>query len=235
MDLVDPAGCTGVPLLPGEREQRSPAVPQGWTVSPSGGVAYTNLFIGWGFAILTGVDDSKTTYTAAAGGGMIPPPGVDGILASDGGNPATWTLTASDGQVYTFDTSGNLSSVRRVADDAHSAALTFAWTGTPSRLTTITDPVSGRHMDLTYQGGACPTPPSGFDGAPPQSMLCKVAYWDGTESDVFYVNGQLARFQDSGGVTTDYAYSNGKITKVRDPLAADAVAAATRANDDTTR
>ncbi|MBW3616043.1 MAG: hypothetical protein KY439_12165, partial [Actinobacteria bacterium] len=62
-----------------------------------------------------------------------------------------------------------------------------------------------------------------------------MSYWDGTHTKLWYVAGQLARLEDPGGEITDFAYASGRLTKVRDPLAADAVAAGVAPNDDTTR
>jgi RHS repeat-associated protein len=209
----------------------------GWRLDPGTAARYTNVWVSWGFALVTAADGSVHTYTQQSDGGYLPPPGEDGILASDGASPAQYSLTANDGRVYVFDPiTGNLASVRNSGDDVHAAAMTFSWSGDPQRLTSVTDPVSSRHMDMTYQGtGTCPTAPSGFDAAPPPTMLCKIAYWDGTQTNLFYVSGQLARIEDPGGTITDFAYTSGLLSKIRDPLAADAVAAGTRANDDTTR
>src|SRR5207302_662332 len=62
-----------------------------------------------------------------------------------------------------------------------------------------------------------------------------VNYWDGTQTKLWYVAGQLGRLEDPGGEVTDFAYAAGLLTKVRDPLQADAVAATVAPDDDTTR
>jgi hypothetical protein len=36
-------------------------------------------------------------------------------------------------------------------------------------------------------------------------MLCSVNYWDGTDTKLWYVAGQLARLVDPGGELTDFA------------------------------
>lgn len=147
------------------------------------------------------------------------------------------TLHDEGGVTYVFDGSGRLASATSAVDDRRPAAATYTWSGTPSRLEAIGDPVSGRSVALRYGGDpACPsqTPP-GFDGLAPPGMLCEVAFWDGTSSKVWYVAGQLGRLEDPGGEVTDFAYSAGRLSKVRDPLAADAVAAGVAPDDDTTR
>lgn len=55
-------------------------------------------------------------------------------------------------------------------------------------------------------------------------MLCGVDYWDGTQTKLLYKNAQLARIDDPGPAVTEFKYSDGRLTGVRTPLAADAVA-----------
>jgi YD repeat-containing protein len=68
-------------------------------------------------------------------------------------------------------------------------------------------------------------------------MLCKVLYWDGRESDIFYnANGQVGELLDPGNAVTQFWYdSSGRLSKVRSPLSADAVADGISADDDTSR
>lgn len=105
--------------------------------------------------------------------------------------------------------------------------------GSASRLTAIVDPVSGQTVTLTYNGDAlCPDPPAGFDGPAPEAMLCQVTYPDNTATKVFYRNKLLARIEDPGGAVTDFGYDiGGRLIRIRDPLAADAVAAGVAADD----
>lgn len=174
---------------------------------------------------------------ARSGEAWTPPTGERSTLTS--GPSGGYTLI-SDAVVYEFGSDGRLLSATAGASAA-SPQLTYTSTTaagvTYQRLTSVTDPVSSRSMTLAYNltGTTCPTAPSGFDAAPPTGMLCKAAYWDGTETDYFYVSGQLARIVDPGGSTTDYAYNGGVLTKVRDPLAYDAVSAGVRSNTDATR
>ena len=39
-------------------------------------------------------------------------------------------------------------------------------------------------------------------------MLCKISYWDGTETDLWYISGQLRSIQNPGNDTTLYAYES---------------------------
>jgi RHS repeat-associated protein len=167
------------------------------------------------------------------GTGFSPPPGEDGILATDAGT-GNLVLHDVDGMVYTFRSDGKLERAVSGVDDLNPSAPAYVWSGTPPRLTTITDPVSERQIDLAYGGGDCPSPPAGgFDSSPPAGVLCRIVYWDDSQTHLFYSSGQLARIQDPGGEITDFAYSGGRLTQVRDSLAADAIAAGQRADDAT--
>lgn len=70
-------------------------------------------------------------------------------------------------------------------------------------------------------------------------MLCAVSYADfsaGTVQIRYNANGQIARIDEPGSEITDFGYDgNGRINAVRDPIAADAVAATVRADNNTTR
>src|SRR5919108_414867 len=165
------------------------------------------------------------------GTGFSPPPGEDGILATDAGT-GNLVLHDVDGMVYTFRSDGKLERAVSGVDDLNPGAPSYLWSGSPVRLQNITDPVSGRQIELAYGGGDCPSPPGGgFDGSPPAGVLCRIVYWDGTQTHLFYASGQLARIQDPGGEITDFAYAGGRLTQVRDALAADAIAAGQRADD----
>ena len=213
-------------------------VPQGWSVSADldGELAYTSARISDKSVILT--DDSGAAHTFTwTGSGYAPPPDEDGVLAKD----ATGKLIyhGDDGVTYVFNPDGTLASASQASDDASRASATYTYSGTPVRLRSIADPVSGRSVTLRYGGdAACPSPaPPGFS-APPANMVCSVAYWDGTSTKLWYSAGQLARIEDPGGEVTDFAYAGGRLIKMRDPLAADAVAATSTTgvpDDDTSR
>ena len=208
----------------------SPPIPQGWTLSADldgSGAAYTTAQIADQTVVLTDATGAKHTYTKRSTGGYAPPDGEDGILGLD----TTGRVTLTEGEdVYVFRPDGKLDTMANVADSRKPAALRNIYDGTPSRLRKITDPVSGREHVLYYNRsgdtcyGGAPVP-AGFDTAPPAQMLCRIAYWDGTETRLWYVGGQLARIEDPGSELTDYAYyPQGLLSGVRDSRAADWVA-----------
>ena len=216
------------------------ALSPGWTVNADvdGAIAYQSINTSATTAVLR-QSDGGTESWSWSGSGWRPPPGDDGSLVGVPGGEML--LTDGDGQIYTFNIDGTLRSVVSALDDKKPAAATYTWAGNPPRLTSITDPVSARAITLTYKtpgSNNCPNGSSlGFDAQPPENMLCKADYsaFGSGETKLFYSAGQLARLEDPGGEVTDFAYTGGKLVTVRDPLAADAVAAGVRSNDDTTR
>lgn len=208
----------------------SPPLPQGWTLSADldgSSATYTSAQIADQTIVLTDASGAKHTYTKKSTGGYAAPEGEDGILGLD--TTGRITLTEAE-SVYVFRADGTLETLANVADSRKPAALRDVYDGTPSRLRNITDPVSGREHTLHYNrsGDTCygTTPvPSGFDALPPAQMLCRIRYWDDTETRLWYVDGQLARIEDPGSELTDYSYyGQGPLSGVRDSLAADWVA-----------
>jgi YD repeat-containing protein len=160
------------------------------------------------------------------------------LVANPGGG-----YTATDpGMTSSFDAAGHLVAVATGTDSTDLASASFVWAppsgaapGTPTRLTKIIDSASGGTvMTFHYSGdAACPTPPSGFDAAPPLGMVCSISYWsknpsNGTQAStsLFYANGQLSAVVNPGGETTDFGYdSSGMLDAVRNPAQADWAAA----------
>ncbi len=231
---------------------RGPAVPPD-TIVPSSWLdpGTESLSAGWDLGTGAGelsylsarVNDNSVTLIGPFGDtheyklngtGYTPPPGEDGVLATDA-STGNLVLHDVDGSVYTFRKDGTLARAVQSSDGTNTAAPEFVWSGTPARVTTIRDAASGREVILEYGGGDCPAEPggAGFDDDQPGGMLCRVRYWDGTQTHLFYVAAQLARIVDPGGETTDFGYTGGRLTAVRDSLAADAVADGQRANDAT--
>ncbi|MCO7219495.1 PA14 domain-containing protein [Klenkia sp. PcliD-1-E] len=213
----------------------SPALPQGWTLSADldgSGAVYTDALIADQTVVLTDASGAKHTWTKT-NGSYAPPADETGVLSIDSGGRVTLT---EGGQVYTFRTDGKLDTLTSTLDSRKPAALQNVYSGTPSRLSQIVDPVSGRSATLTYNrsGENCyngANIPSGFDATPPGRMLCRITYWDGTETRYWYSNGRLARVENPGGAVTDYAYdANGLLTGARDALGADWVASNPSAN-----
>jgi RHS repeat-associated protein len=203
----------------------APPVPTGWSFT--GGQTQAE------FVSAHANDDTITLsdgvghqfeFVASATGGWTPAfPGHDVLSVADDG---TISVLADDGRTYTFTNAGNLQSITSADSDLNPTSTIYTWTGNPTRLTSLTDPVSGRSVTLRYGGDAsCPTgAPSGFDAAAPAGMLCDVELWDGTVTKFWYVNGELGRVENPGSSITDFAYTGGLLTGVRDPLASDAVA-----------
>ena len=150
------------------------------------------------------------------------PPGNHDLMNTDGNGHLQ--LATADNQLYTFNPDGSLASMTTVNDDLHPAALQYTYSGTPALLRSITDPVSGRSVSLSYGGdSACPS----ASPAAPGGMLCKIAYWDGTATTFGYNgNGQIASATSPGNQTTLLGYdSDNRLADIRDGLAADYVAA----------
>ncbi|MGI8685144.1 MAG: RHS repeat-associated core domain-containing protein [Acidimicrobiales bacterium] len=209
---------------------------KGWSMSAGvgGDSGYAAARGAGASATLTDASGRAHTYTSA-GSGFAPPAGEEGVLTR--GATGALSLHDADGTTYGFDGAGRLSWTTSSADDGSPAAPVYAWAGTPVRLRSLTDPVSGRQITLNYGSDAgCPAVPAGFSVTAPAGMLCGAKYWDGTETKLFYVSGSLARIEDPGSQVTDFAYdTTGRLVQVRDPLVADAVAAGVAAGDDTTR
>lgn len=222
------------------------SLPARWHLSAAGAseLAYSKAVLSEAELVLHEPDGAVHKYAKQADGTTWKPTNVDDdIVTSYVDNGARFiSVEADDGITYTFDSTGRLIRAISSLDDKATAAPQYGYDTTSGRLTTITDPLSGRVLTLTYApttGGAGSCPTTGFS-TPPAGMLCKLSYPDGTITSVFYnANGQLARIEDPGAERTDFAYDgSGRLNKVRDPAAADVVVAPSpynRADDDTTR
>lgn len=224
-------------------------VPSGWGlgVDPDGSATYTHLTANQNNAILTDSSGDTHDYTWTTGSGYSPPTNEYGHLIRN--IDGTFTLQDSDGKTYVFDSTGNLTSMTNPVDDQHPAALQYTYgaiNGTgPTAIQQITDGVtSSRYAKVYYSGASqCGTIPSGF-GTTPTNMLCAVQTNDGRTTYFYYdTNGNLARIARPGNDSTDYQYQavlnsanqtiGYQMTGVRNSLANDALAAGTRANDNT--
>ncbi|RLK62005.1 PA14 domain-containing protein [Actinokineospora cianjurensis] len=207
----------------------SPALPKGWTLSADldgSGSTYTEAKVVDQTIVVTDATGAKHTWTKKSAGGYAPPEDEEGTLGLDNTGRVTLTQGAD---VFVFRTDGKLDTQSNVADSRKPAALQNLYNGTPSRLVQIKDPVSNRLHQLYYNrpgedcyGGA--SVPSGADSLPPAQMLCRIVYWDGSTSRLWYKAGQLFRIEDPGSEITDYSYTNGVLTGTRSSLAADWVA-----------
>jgi len=221
----------------------SSPLPDGWQFSADlgGSLGYTNVRMDGSNAVLVGADGSTTTFLWV-NGGYKAPEGSDETLTVTPGTTGGLTLHSA-GTTYVFNADGTLASAQGSLDDRKPAAAQYTYSGNPARLAAITDPSSGRAITLAYGDGnggvACGSDTPTFINAP-ASMLCRITYPDGRVTRLYYVSdgnagGLLARIEDPGSEITDYAYTNGKLTSVRDPLAYDMIARALRVDDPTAR
>ena len=234
----------------------APSMPLGWSVSADldGAIAYRSATVTATAISFNGTDGTVDRYGwDATKKAWQPPPGFDGVI---GTNTSTGAVTLlADGQTYVFDASGALTSVTTAADDKAATSAQMTYTGSPARLSAEKDPVSNREIKLYYSGDTnCGTIESGFSAAP-AGMLCAVVYNDFADMSLpigqrrtqleYNANGQLARIHDPGKDSsdtgyairnrhedTDFAYdSAGRVIRIRDPLASDAIAAGIVSDD----
>ncbi|GHG32025.1 MULTISPECIES: PA14 domain-containing protein [Amycolatopsis] len=208
-----------------------PTLPQGWTLSADldgDGASYTEAKVTDQNIVLTDATGAKHTWTKKSTGGYTAPSDEDGVLGLDSAGKVTLT---DGGQVFVFRADGKLETQSSSTDSRKPAALQNLYDGTPSRLREIKDPVAQRSHVLHYNragddcyGGA--TPPAGADAAAPSQMLCRITYWDGTETRLWYTQGRLSRIEDPGSEITDYGYdAAGLLISQRAPLVNDWIAA----------
>jgi RHS repeat-associated protein len=212
---------------------KAQVLPDGWNlgIDPDGDLSYDRLKANQNSVVLTDSTGDTHEYTWT-GSGYKPPANEDGHLVRNA--DGSYTLQDVDGRTYTFDSGGVLTSVTNPVDDRKPAALKYSYSGSPAKLTQITDGVTdGRWAKVFYSGASeCGTAPSGFDGQAPANMLCAVQTNDGRTTTFYYVNGQLARIQKPGNEVDDYQYdSAGRIVALRDSVANDAIAAGVRVGD----
>ena len=196
------------------------SMPQGWSMSADldGDLGYSSLRETTTAVILYGMGGETHEYRRTASG-YTPPPGEDGVLSLD---PNHYTLQDSDGRIYLFARNGgHLLSATSTLDDRKPAAPVFTWSGSTPRLSRMTDPVSGRSIELFYGGESqCP----GANNAP-AAMLCRINYWDGTVSDLSYASGFLVRMANPGTLVTDLGWNAGRLESIREPYSYDLEAA----------
>ncbi len=233
-----------------------PAMAQGWSLTGGDNqmLAYTSATITPQDVILNSPDGDEHEYVQTSSGSgnanaWTPMADGDAVLTQDASG--NFVVHGEDGIVYTFNSLGKLTSAVTAVDDVHPAAAQFSWNSTTDRLDSVTDPVSGRSIRLTYQTDPHSSPPpnptcptaSGFDSNAPTGELCLIRYPDGTQTNLYYLNGNLARIENwwssgnqSNTEITDFGYdSSGRVVRVRTPLAADEVAAGLRSDDDSVR
>jgi RHS repeat-associated protein len=206
-------------------------LPHGWTLNADATSArWVGLEDNGTSVAMFSADGSAHEFKATGDGAFTPPATAPTDLLSLG-DSGRFVLQTASSQVYTFRPDGNLESLVNAADDLNPAALEYGYSGSPLRLRTIHDRVSNRTVTLSYGGDTqCGTVPAAATG-----LLCRIGYWDNTISSLTYDSfGRLTRFTHPGDIIYDLAYnSSGLLKSVRDPLAADTVAAGLRTNDAT--
>ncbi|WP_067470080.1 PA14 domain-containing protein [Nocardia amamiensis] len=204
-----------------------PSLPAGWTLSMQGS-GYTDAESLDGSIVLTDATGAKHTWVKTSTGGYAPPVGEDGVLAVD----TAGRITVTEGDLLSvFNADGTLAMVSSVLDSKKPSALQYNYSGALPRLTEVRDPVSGRSHTLYYNtdnsnscyGGATKPPgkvmvADGYNGEgsflredvignAPNQMLCRIKYWDGTETRLWYsIAGTLDRIENPGGDIRDYSY-----------------------------
>ena len=235
------AGPVAVSLRFQGSSEPSSGVPVGWNLVASSSSPYLAVVSrSDGSAGLVSKNGQVSSYRKGAGESWNPVKlsgeGLDAsglapvlIQNADG----SWSVTTKGSTSRFIDDNSDGTADLEGLSANGSAVVNQEWTG--GLLRKITDPVSGRSVELSYGGGSCPKVVSGFVAAP-KDMLCQVKFWDGSTSAVSYVTlpdgsvsiGRLADYPEAGGSgaeVTDVAYdAAGRIARVRTPLVAAASA-----------
>lgn len=211
-------------------------LPGGWSLAAPGATygIYRKADIGNDSVVLETFDGGVVEFTRTEEGGWLPPTGSTATLAVD----TDGRLTLHDGMVYVFRSDGLLDSVRSPADTVGSPAPTYSWVtltdaGTDYlRLDEITDPVSGRSVELVWK-----TSTQSCSGAnqPAFGTLCEIDWWDGTSTTLQYNSaGNLAKITNPGSQRWEFAYNgSGLLKEIVEPLALDAKTAGVRTDSST--
>jgi len=213
-------------------------MPEGWSLEAAGtDVAYVRAQVADGSVTLIGPDGSTYAFSRNPGGGYRPPEGADDVLTMNGDGRVT--VQDGAGATYVFRVDGGLESVTSAADDRRPAAPSSGFDA-QGRLTRLTDPVSGRSVTLRYAASdgdtACPNNPpvSGASGfAAVTGLLCRVDYWDGTATEMYYKNGLLGYIRNPGDAYWGFSYdATGRLTGFHDPATYDAAISGARTDWD---
>ena len=214
MTGVNPAANSVYSLVPSSLlSPDAPVLPTGWTFNHEEGFSavYSQVLVETSQIVVTRTDGEKLTYLKASEGGYTPPAGEDDVVTLAAG---VATITDTGGTVYKFRPDGQLDTITSPVDSATPAAAIPNWAdillaGSPqpvTRLSSLTDPVSGRAVTFVYQGiGTCPTK-AGYVN-PGIGMLCQVNLPDGSATKLFYLSPAtgvfvLSRLEQPGDATT---------------------------------
>ncbi|MEM9513966.1 MAG: RHS repeat-associated core domain-containing protein [Actinomycetota bacterium] len=166
--------------------------------------------------------------------GVYQPPTIDGaevpflypeLVVSGSG----W-MVIDGNTVSTFAANGELAGVEVTAPDG-TVVSDVSIEASGGVLRSITDAATGQTVTFGYLGDFGVEPPAGFDEDAEAPRLASVTGVDGTVTNLAYLDGRLARIE-TAGATTDMAWDEtGRLVAIREPIAADTVAAAVRADD----
>ncbi len=170
---------------------------------------------GWGGSMLTFVRNDFGVYEQAAGSRA---PGFANTLSRD--DRGRWQFIDTRGTVTTF-----VDGHARTVQSRGATVAEIAWDdqGRPTRVTNEV----GRTLTLMYAGsGDCPS--AGWTAygyaAPPAGMLCRIAYPDGSATDLGYVSGtaggaQIALVREAGNQATGLGWDSlGRLVSERSSL-----------------
>jgi RHS repeat-associated protein len=211
-------------------------VPLHWTLSAGPADAqYNHVRVTDSSITLYREDGTSALYQKNETGSFSPPEGEHDVVSlnSDG----AVLVSSDDGNVYRFLPDGRLDTMRR-GDDDRKPAVAEPTYDSAGRLAKLTDPVSGRYIQLMYAGtpdmeDGCPDFSADPDFLPhtvvyqpPDGTLCEIQMWDGTHlhtlTQLFYNDiGQLWWVRNQGNDYYGFAYTDGELTQMVDPLAAD--------------
>ena len=199
---------------------------------------------------LTDVTGSVHIYARKSDGGYVAPQGEFGVLAIDGAGQVTLndsgTVYVFDaaGKVTSVTTPADAKKVATPQIQYRSNGLPLliydpvpntVGVGRVVRFIYGGDTTSSLGLpaaDGDASGNLCPLPPTGNYSPPPVGYLCRILYPDHTSGNVFGVNDDttrlyydsnklLASIVDPGLEQVRFAYTDGVLTKIWDPLVND--------------
>lgn len=244
-------GPAGNGIIPGQYLASSAQViPGGWKLSidPTGHIPYESLSTKANGDVNL-IDSTGFVHEYIwNGNGYKPPVNSDGYLIRN--SDSTYTLTDADGRVYIFSAEGVITLITSPADDKKPIALKYEYQNTSSsaytalpKLSKIVDGVDpSRYGQLYYWGelGAesiC-TVQTGFTQPPTGSLCAFKTFPDGAVTKLHYTLGdyanavELARIEKPGNALMDYSYIFGRMEKIRDAAANDAIMAGLRSKSE---
>ncbi len=151
---------------------------EGWTAP-----YYSSLTVESNGDVNVRATDGQQDYFTDSSGTYTPPAGVNATLTLSG---STYTLTDPQGEISTYNSSGQLTGMT----NQRGQGLSMAYTS--GELTSITDN-AGRVVDLTYNSNG---------------NVTKVELPDGNNVQYAYTGGFLTSVTDARGHTVTYTYSS---------------------------